>query len=93
MNSLKATFLSKSDIKAQDLEHKRKLAFNIDKYAETVVKGKQQFTHLDVVREKYPVVPELAKIGNEIKNYILKSHVDTGVRAQVSTATTWGPNH
>jgi len=52
MNQLKATFLSKSDIKAQDLEHKRKLAFNIDKYAETVVKGKQQFAHLDVVREK-----------------------------------------
>jgi L-lactate dehydrogenase complex protein LldF len=52
MSNLKATFLSKSDIKAQDLEHKRKLAFNIDKYAETVVKGKQQFAHLDVVREK-----------------------------------------
>jgi L-lactate dehydrogenase complex protein LldF len=52
MNQLKATFLSKSDIKAQDLEHKRKLAFNIDKYTETVVKGKQQFAHLDVVREK-----------------------------------------
>lgn len=48
----KTTFLAKSAVKAQDLEHKRKLAFNIQKYAETVVKGKQQFDDLDGARKR-----------------------------------------
>ena len=48
----KATFLAKSNVKAHDLEHKRKLAFNIQKYAETVVKGKMQFADLDAARKK-----------------------------------------
>jgi len=48
----KTAFLAKSKVKAQDLEHKRKLAFNIRKYAETVVKGKQQFSNLDLARRK-----------------------------------------
>jgi len=48
----KSSFLAKSEVKAHDLEHKRKLAFNIQKYADTVVKGKQQFTNLDLARKK-----------------------------------------
>src|ERR1043165_6677683 len=47
-----STFLAKSEVKAHDLEHKRKLQFNIDKYLETVVKGKQQFSNLDLARRK-----------------------------------------
>ncbi len=35
-----------------DLEHKRKLSFNIGKYNETVVHGKQQFADLDMARKK-----------------------------------------
>lgn len=50
--SNKSTFLAKSEVKAQDLEHKRKIAFNIGKYADAVVKGKQQFTDLDLARRK-----------------------------------------
>jgi L-lactate dehydrogenase complex protein LldF len=46
------SFLAKSDVKAHDLEHKRKLNFNINKYLEVVVKGKQQFTDLDATRKK-----------------------------------------
>lgn len=45
-------FLAKSEVKAGDLEHKRKVAFNIQKYNDSVVKGKQQFAHLSVAREK-----------------------------------------
>lgn len=45
-------FLAKSEVKTQDLEHKRKLAFNIRKYDDSVVKGKQQFTDLDLARQK-----------------------------------------
>ena len=43
-------FLVKSEVKAHDLEHKRKLAFNIGKWADTVVKGKEQFADLETAR-------------------------------------------
>jgi L-lactate dehydrogenase complex protein LldF len=46
------SFLAKSDVKAHDLEHKRKLTFNINKYLEVVAKGKQQFTNLEATRQK-----------------------------------------
>lgn len=52
MNTLKKKFLNKSEIKAMDAEHKRKLSFNIGKYNEVVVKGKQQFSNLDMARKK-----------------------------------------
>lgn len=52
MSDNQKTFLAKSEIKAHDLEHKRKLAFNIQKYADSVVKGKQQFADLDLARKK-----------------------------------------
>lgn len=47
-----SVFLAKSEVKAHDLEHKRKLSFNIQKYADTVVKGKQQFSDLELARKK-----------------------------------------
>lgn len=50
MKPTQATFLAKSDVKAHDLEHKRKLAWNIQKYADTVVKGKLQFADLHTAR-------------------------------------------
>jgi L-lactate dehydrogenase complex protein LldF len=49
---LKQAFLAKSEIKAMDVEHKRKLSFNIGKYNEVVIKGKKQFANLDFAREK-----------------------------------------
>jgi L-lactate dehydrogenase complex protein LldF len=52
VNSNASAFLAKSKIKAADLEHKRKLSFNIQKYADTVVKGKQQFANLEMARKK-----------------------------------------
>lgn len=52
MNDNISVFIAKSKVKASDLEHKRKLSFNIQKYADSVVKGKQQFTDLSLAREK-----------------------------------------
>lgn len=52
MNETQSTFLAKSEVKAHDLEHKRKIAWNIQKYADAVVKGKQQFDNLDLARKK-----------------------------------------
>jgi len=47
-----SVFLAKSEVKAYDLEHKRKLAFNIGKYNTAVVKGKEQFADLENARKK-----------------------------------------
>ena len=45
------SFLEKSASKALDLEHRRKINFNIAKYNAVVPKGKEQFTDLERVRE------------------------------------------
>jgi L-lactate dehydrogenase complex protein LldF len=48
----KDIFLSKSEAKAHDLDHKRKINFNIDKYNAAVIKGKTQFASLDTARKQ-----------------------------------------
>ncbi len=45
-------FLEKSKTKAGDLEHRRKIAFNIGKYNEKVPQGKQQFADVHLARER-----------------------------------------
>jgi len=45
-------FMARSAVKAGDLEHKRKIAFNIQKYNDAVVKGKHQFANLDIARRR-----------------------------------------
>jgi len=45
-------FLAKSSIKAADLEHRRKINFNIGKYDAAVPKGKKQFSQLNLARER-----------------------------------------
>jgi len=52
MTENQSVFLAKSEIKAHDLEHKRKINFNIQKYNDAVVKGKKQFANLDLARRK-----------------------------------------
>ncbi|MBE7173892.1 MAG: iron-sulfur cluster-binding protein [Williamsia sp.] len=46
------SFLAKSTIKANNLEHRRKINFNMGKYAASVPKGKKQFSDLTAAREK-----------------------------------------
>lgn len=48
----KSTFLAKSTVRAPDLEHRRKINFNIGRYNAVVPKGKQQFADLDLARER-----------------------------------------
>jgi L-lactate utilization protein LutC len=45
-------FTEKSSIKASDLEHRRKINFNIGKYNAVVPQGKQQFENLELARER-----------------------------------------
>ena len=52
MTDTAKTFIAKSTIKAADLEHRRKINFNISKYNAVVPKGKEQFTDMHLVRER-----------------------------------------
>ena len=52
MTEQQKIFLTKSTIKAGDLEHKRKVAFNIGKYNDSFQKGKKQFFDLENARKK-----------------------------------------
>ena len=52
MSDLAASFIAKSTIKAADLEHRRKINFNIGKYNAVVPKGKAQFDNVMLARER-----------------------------------------
>jgi L-lactate dehydrogenase complex protein LldF len=45
-------FIAKSTVKAADREHRRKINFNINKYNSVVPQGKEQFTDVNLAREK-----------------------------------------
>jgi L-lactate dehydrogenase complex protein LldF len=52
MSESSLSFIAKSTIKAADLEHRRKINYNIGKYNAAVSNGKQQFADLHLAREK-----------------------------------------
>jgi len=52
MSNNAAAFIAKSTIKAADLDHRRKINFNIGKYNAVVPKGKEQFTDVLTARER-----------------------------------------
>jgi L-lactate dehydrogenase complex protein LldF len=47
-----ASFIAKSTIKAKDLEHRRKINFNIGRYNAAVPQGKQQFADVLLARQR-----------------------------------------
>jgi L-lactate dehydrogenase complex protein LldF len=47
-----STFIAKSTVKSEDLEHRHKLSFNIGRYNAVVPQGKSQFADLDLARER-----------------------------------------
>ena len=52
MTDTAKTFIAKSTIKSADIDHRRKINFNIGKYNEKVPEGKQQFPDVNLAREK-----------------------------------------
>jgi L-lactate dehydrogenase complex protein LldF len=52
MSEQSQTFIAKSTVKAADLEHRRKINFNIGKYNAAVPKGKEQFADVHLARER-----------------------------------------
>ena len=52
MKESAADFISKSTTKAADKEHRRKINYNINKYNSVVPQGKQQFSNVNLARER-----------------------------------------
>ena len=52
MKETASGFIAKSTIKSADKEHRRKINFNIGKYNMAVPQGKQQFSDVNLAREK-----------------------------------------
>lgn len=52
MQETEKIFLAKSEVKAQDLDHRRKINFNIKQYENAVVNGRKQFSDLETARER-----------------------------------------
>lgn len=47
-----ANFIARSTVKAEDMDHRRKINFNIGRYNAVVPQGKQQFGELSLARER-----------------------------------------
>lgn len=75
MTNTAASFIAKSTIKAADLDHRRKINFNIGKYNSVVPLGKQQFADVNRTREaaklkKWEAIENLDKYLEEFEEKI-----------------------
>ena len=75
MKDTAASFIAKSTIKAADLEHRRKINFNIGKYNAVVPIGKKQFSNVMLAREraknrKWDAIEHLDKYLEEFERKI-----------------------
>jgi L-lactate dehydrogenase complex protein LldF len=52
MTDTAANFIARSTIKAEDIDHRNKINFNIGRYNAAVPQGKQQFAELNLARER-----------------------------------------
>ena len=52
MTETAANFIARSTVRAEDLDHRKKINFNIGRYNAVVPQGKQQFAELNLARER-----------------------------------------
>jgi L-lactate dehydrogenase complex protein LldF len=52
MTETAANFIARSTVRAEDLEHRKKINFNIGRYNAVVPQGKEQFADLNLARER-----------------------------------------
>src|SRR3984957_12687055 len=52
MTETAANFIARSTVKAEDLDHRNKINFNIGRYNAALPQGKQQFAELNLARER-----------------------------------------
>lgn len=71
MKELASDFIAKATIKAADKEHRRKINFNIGKYNAVVPVGKQQFSNINLAREKAKNIKwkAIATLDKQLENF------------------------
>src|ERR1700761_435973 len=52
MTDTAAIFIARSTVKAEDMDHRKKINFNIGRYNAAVPQGKAQFAELNLARER-----------------------------------------
>jgi L-lactate dehydrogenase complex protein LldF len=72
-----SSFIARSTLKANEIEHRRKINFNIGKYNAAVPQGKEQFTNLMLAREraknaKWRAIENLATYLEEFEKQITR---------------------
>jgi L-lactate dehydrogenase complex protein LldF len=77
MSEYSESFIAKSTVKAADREHRRKINFNIGKYNAVVPKGKEQFSDVNLAREKaknikWKAIEKLDKMLEDFEAAIIK---------------------
>ncbi len=78
MSESASSFIAKSQLKAADLEHRKKINFNIGKYNATVPVGKQQFSDVLLAREKAKQVKW--KAIEHLDKYLEQFEIETSKR-------------
>ncbi|MGP8214718.1 MAG: LutB/LldF family L-lactate oxidation iron-sulfur protein [Bacteroidia bacterium] len=63
-------FLKNAEAKAFDVEHKRKLNFNIGQYDKKVIIGKQQYSNLPLARKKASAIKN--KVTENMEKYLIE---------------------
>lgn len=77
MTETAAKFIARSTVKAEDLDHRKKINFNIGRYNAVVPQGKQQFGELNLARErakniKWKAIENLDKQLEEFETTFIK---------------------
>ena len=70
MSDLKHQFLEESERKAFDLEHRKKLKFNIGRYDAAVIKGKLQYSNLELAKERAARIKR--NVVNNLEEYLVE---------------------
>jgi L-lactate dehydrogenase complex protein LldF len=70
MHEIYQKFLIDSEKKAFDLEHRNKVNYNISKYNSAVVKGKEQFSDLELARDRAFLIKH--KVINNLEKYLIE---------------------
>jgi L-lactate dehydrogenase complex protein LldF len=70
MSNILDKFLADAEKRSFDPEHRRRLDFNIGRYDEQVIKGKQQFSELEIARRRAAMRKH--KVLNNLDRYLIE---------------------
>ena len=70
MSGFQNEFIKASKVKAFDLEHRRKIKYNISRYNMAVERGMNQYTDIELARKRAGSIKY--KVLNELDKYLIE---------------------